>query len=73
MKAEKPNRKKHSYVQHLQTAPDVVFPLLCPVMEMEWVADWMPIKVISESGVAEQECIFITPAQPQNSIWIVSK
>lgn len=33
----------------------------------------MPITVISESGVAEQDCIFITPGQPQNSIWIVSK
>jgi hypothetical protein len=73
MKVEAPNRKKHSYVQHLCAAPDVVFPLLCPVMEMEWVPGWMPITVISESGVAEQECIFITPAQPQNSIWIVSK
>jgi hypothetical protein len=73
MKVEAPNRKKHSYVQHLSAAPDVVFSLLCPVMEVEWVPGWMPITVISKSGVAEQECIFITPAQPQNSIWIVSK
>jgi hypothetical protein len=73
MKVETPNRKKHSYVQNLYATPDMVFPLLCPVMEIEWVPDWMPIKVISESGVAEQECMFITPAQPQNSIWVISK
>jgi hypothetical protein len=42
-------------------------------MEIKWVPDWMPIRVISKSGVAEPECIFITPATPQNSIWIVSK
>jgi hypothetical protein len=73
MKVETPNRKKRSYMQHLYAAPDVVFPLLCPVMEVEWTPGWMPITVISESGVAEQDCIFITSAQPQNSIWIVSK
>ena len=33
--------------------------------------------VVSQSGVCEQECIFITPpefpSEPESSIWIVSK
>jgi hypothetical protein len=74
---KKPNRKKHSYVQHLNAPPETVFPLLCPVMEVEWAHGWMPEMVISQSGVIEQDCMFITPPEtplePQNSIWIVSK
>ncbi len=73
MNIEEPNRKKHSYVQHLNAPPKTVFPLLCPVMEVKWVPDWMPEIVISKSGVMEQDCMFVTPSEPQNSIWVVSK
>ena len=73
LKVEKPNRKRHSYVQRLLGPADVVFSLLCPVLEVQWVPGWMPRKVVSESGVAEQECVFITPAEPHDAIWIVSK
>lgn len=56
---------------------DRVFPLLCPVMEAEWVPGWMPELVISKSGVCEQECIFITPpeipSEKNKPIWIVTK
>jgi hypothetical protein len=73
----KPNRKKHSYAQHLHAAPEVVFPLLCPVREVEWAPGWMPEVVISRSGVCEQDCIFITPpempSEPENAIWIVTR
>jgi len=74
---KKPNRKKHGYAQHLDAPPERVFPLLCPVMEVEWTPGWMPEVVISESGVCERECIFITapemPSNPANSIWLVTK
>jgi hypothetical protein len=73
LQVEKPNRRKHSYVQKIHGSPDTVFSLLCPVLEVEWVKDWMPKKVISASGVAEQECVFITPNEPHDAIWIVSK
>jgi hypothetical protein len=73
----KPNRKKHSYLQHLKGSPETVFPLLCPVLEAEWVPEWFPERVISQSGVCERECIFITPpemqSEPENAIWIVTK
>lgn len=77
MNIRKPNRKKHFYAQHLNAPPETVFPLLCPVLEVEWVPDWMPDMVISRSGVCEQDRIFITPpdrpSDPENSIWIVTK
>jgi hypothetical protein len=72
-----PNRKKHGYTQKLNAPPEKIFPLLCPVMEVEWAPGWMPEVVLSESGFCEQECIFITPAEmssePENAIWLVSK
>ncbi len=77
MRIAKPNRKKHGYAQHLDALPEAVFPLLCPVLEAVWVPGWMPEMVISQSGVCEEECIFITPpemASEQNrAIWIVTK
>lgn len=76
MNIETPNRKKHSYAQHLNAPPETVFPLLCPVLEVEWAPGWMPELVISHSGVCEQDCIFITPpempSEPENTIWIVT-
>jgi hypothetical protein len=54
----------------------MVFPLLCPVREVDWAPGWMPEIVVSESGVCERECMFVTPpefaSEPHNSIWIVS-
>ena len=71
-----PNRKKHSYTQHLNAPPQTVFPLLCPVQEMKWTPGWKPEVVFSISGFAEQDCVFMTPpkrpSESHNSIWIVS-
>jgi hypothetical protein len=72
MNIEQPKRIKHSYIQTLLASPDKVFPLLCPTLEKEWVQDWDPIKIISRSGIAEKDCIFITPSQPNDSIWIIT-
>lgn len=72
MISETPNRKKFSYVQTIKANPELVFSLLCPVREVDWVPGWPLIKVISNSGLAEPECIFITKAEPSNSIWIIS-
>jgi hypothetical protein len=41
-------------------------------MEVKWVPGWMPGMVISESGVMEQDCIFVTPSKPCDSIWVVT-
>ena len=71
MKIEAPNRVSRSYTQHLVAPPEKVFPLLCPVRETEWVNDWNPSLVLSNSGLAETDCVFVTPAVPEDSLWVV--
>jgi len=73
MRVEKPNRVSHSYTQHLDAPPPAVFELLCPVRETEWVNDWRPKLVLSESGFAEPDCIFITPGIPEEAMWLMTK
>lgn len=73
MNIQKPNRKKHTFEQHLSAPPQTVFPLLCPVGEEKWVPGWETELVLSNSGVVEHDCMFITPADDQSSIWIVAK
>ena len=73
MKLSKPNRVKREYAQTLCAAPEVVFPLLCPVEEEKWVPGWAPEYVVSSSGVVELDCIFQTAGSPHSSVWIVSR
>jgi len=73
MKIIKPNRTTRTYTQHLAGAPDVVFPLLCPVREADWIKGWDPPLVFSNSGFAEPDCVFITTATPVDAIWYVTR
>lgn len=73
MKIVKPIRAVHTYTQRLVAQPDAVFPLLCPVREAEWIEGWEPRLVASESGVAERDCVFVTPAQPADAIWYITR
>lgn len=73
MKIERPIRATRTYTQHLVAAPTVVFPLLCPVRESEWIEGWDPTSVISFSGVAEPDCVFTTPSGPNNAIWYITR
>jgi hypothetical protein len=50
-----------------------VFPLLCPVHEADWIPGWEPRLVVSRSGVAEADCVFVTPAAPGEAIWYVTR
>lgn len=71
-RVRRPVRACHTYTQHLNAPPEDVFPLLCPVRELEWVPDWDPSLVISESGVVEPDCIFVTPDGDGRAIWVVT-
>lgn len=73
MKIEKPNWVEHGYTQHLQAPASQVFELLCPVREADWIEGWDPLLVLSESGLAEPECVFITPAEPADAVWFISR
>jgi hypothetical protein len=63
--------------EHVQTnpaAPERVFPLLCPVREAEWVPGWQYRMIYSQSGVAEEGCVFTTPNDTgPESTWLVTE
>ena len=60
-----------TFTGHLSFPPDVVFPLLCPVREYDWLEGWQCEMIYSNSGVAEDNCIFKT-AHADGMIWSVS-
>lgn len=72
----KPHRVRHSYTQTINAGPEAVFPLLCPVRELDWAPGWQPDWVISDSGTAEAGCVFQTPGdstQDQPATWVVTR
>ena len=73
MDTTKPNRATHTYRQRLCASPAKVFPLLCPVREAEWADGWLPELVISSSGVAERDCVFITADKLEKTIWYITR
>jgi hypothetical protein len=73
VKISKPKRVTRTYVQRLVADPAHVFPLLCPVREADWLEGWDPIAVWSESGVAEDDCVFVTPSDKGEAIWYVTR
>ena len=65
-------RATTTYTGHLSFPPDAVFPLLCPVREYEWLDGWRCELIYSDSGVAEDNCIFKT-AHAGDRFWSVSR
>jgi hypothetical protein len=64
----------HEYVQTNHAEPSVVFPLLCPVREAEWVPGWKYRLLHSDSGFAEPGCVFTTPNDNGvDSVWICAQ
>ena len=68
-----PVRVSRTYTQQLVAGPQRVFPLLCPVREADWIDGWDPALVVSASGVAERDCVFVTPDEPSDAIWYVTR
>ena len=70
------NRSVRSYTQRIEAPPDVVFPLICPVREAEWLDGWGDgfELIYSASGLAEKNCVFRTYGQDQpEMIWTMSE
>ena len=62
-----------SYRQSINAPSDVIFPLLCPVREAEWFDGWEYEMIHSESGLAEEGCVFITPCDDEeDTVWVIS-
>jgi len=72
MKIEKPNRVSHIYEQTINGSIKEIMPLYCPVRELDWCENWNPKVVYSNSGVVEKDCIFITPHNDSDIVWIVT-
>lgn len=69
-----PRRVVRSYQQTIEAPPDVVFPLLCPVREAEWLEGWACSMVFSTSGLAEEGAVFTTMnAGEADTTWIVTR
>jgi hypothetical protein len=73
MNVRAPNRVTHTYKQRLNGSMAKVFSLLCPVREAEWIDGWNPVLVLTQSGFAEQDCVFITDAKVHDAIWFISR
>lgn len=55
-------RAKRVVVEHEQTLPasaEKVFPLLCPKREYDWIENWKCQILYSDSGYAEENCVFV--------------
>lgn len=74
MNAFKPLRMTKETRLMIEAAPKKVFPLLCPVREYEWIEPWRCRVLYSESGVAENNCIFETDFADRGGreTWVVS-
>jgi len=72
-KIKKPNRVLRTYTQKLHASPDKVFPLLCPVRELDWVKDWPLEMAYTNSGFAELGCVFETTSGSDKTTWIITR
>lgn len=73
MNIRPPNRVTHTYTQRLVAPPAAVFPLLCPVREADWIDGWNPLLVLSHSGLAEPDCVFVTDSRPYDAVWFITR
>ena len=63
-----------SYEQTINADPARVFDLLCPVKEAEWLDGWDYTLLYSESGLAEEGCVFLSRQEGEkDTIWMITK
>ena len=63
-----------SYEQTIHADPDRVFDLLCPVREAEWLDGWDHTLLNSQSGLAEDGCVFLSHQEGEkDTIWMITR
>ena len=73
MSTFKAKRVTREFVQEVPVPAAKIFPLLCPVREYDWIDGWECEMIYSESGVAENNCIFKTDFMDRGEdLWVVS-
>jgi len=66
-------RVPRSYRQTINATPDQVFPLICPVREVEWLEDWDYRMIYSKTNLAEEGAVFSTSYEgEEDTIWIIT-
>ncbi|MCK4567301.1 MAG: hypothetical protein KAU48_08330 [Candidatus Thorarchaeota archaeon] len=53
-------RRSYSFSGTFDTNPEELFPLLCPAREADWIPGWTTQLIYTESGYAEDKCVFKT-------------
>lgn len=67
-------QKTYSYTQTNNGSIEEVFPLLCPVREMDWLDGWDYKMIHSNSGLIERDCVFTTPHHRNiETVWHVTQ
>ena len=70
----KPKHIIRGYEQTIDADPARVFDLLCPVKEAEWLDGWDYTLLHSESGLAEEGCVFLSrQAGEKDTIWMITR
>lgn len=73
MKTFHAKRIAQEYAHTVPAAAAKVFPLLCPVREYDWIDGWTCNLIYSDTGVAENNCIFTTDfPRGVEETWVVS-
>lgn len=67
-------RTSKTYRQTINAKSDVVFPLLCPVREAEWLDGWQYTMMYSASGLVEKGAVFSTASPGEApTVWLVTR
>lgn len=56
----KSKRKRQRFLVTLETTVEELFPLFCPTREADWIPGWDCELVYTDSGYAEDNCVFKT-------------
>lgn len=73
MKTFRAKRITQEYNHTVTAPPAKVFPLLCPVREYDWIDGWTCDLIYSDTGVAENNCVFTTDfPRGGEETWVVS-
>ena len=64
------------HVHRIDGTPAEVFPLLCPVREVDWIDGWAEACTLVQtaSGVAEEGCVFLTADHGRPDVtWVCTR
>lgn len=70
----KAKRVSRKFIHKINSTPDKIFPLICPVRQRDWLDGWNCEMIYSESGISEEGCVFKTRHEGEvDTIWVITK